>query len=116
MLGQRKEKSIIPNPTTALYKHPGKKKLHGDMFDTCFVDSALVNEYLKEGWALTSTEAKAIFLSKKELKIANSKKTEDKLEEDQEWKSDNVENDIEIVEKDMVPIAKKQKGRPSKKD
>lgn len=41
-----------------LYKHPGKHKLHGDMFDYVVVDQSQVADHLEAGWSLTTTEAK----------------------------------------------------------
>lgn len=38
-----------------LYKHPGKHKLHGDMFD--YIVTEDVEKALKDGWFLTTPEA-----------------------------------------------------------
>lgn len=40
---------------TMLYKHPGKHKLHGDMFD--YIVTEDVDAALKDGWHLTTPEA-----------------------------------------------------------
>lgn len=40
-----------------LYRHPGKHKLHGDMFDYIVVDENEVDSHLCDGWFLSTTEA-----------------------------------------------------------
>ena len=42
-----------------LYKHPGKRKIHGDMFDYIIVERSEVKAHLDAGWSLTTAEAKA---------------------------------------------------------
>ena len=41
---------------TMLYKHPGKHKIHGDMFD--YIVTEDIDAALKDGWSLTTPEAK----------------------------------------------------------
>lgn len=47
----------MKNPTM-LYKHPGAHEMHGDKFDYIVVDEQDVDQAKKEGWHLTTTEAK----------------------------------------------------------
>ncbi len=42
-----------------LYKHPGKHKLHGDMFDYIIVEEDEIEDTIAKGWSLTTTEAKS---------------------------------------------------------
>ncbi len=42
-----------------LYKHPGKHKIHGDMFDYIIVDKEAVESAIKDGWCKTTDEAKS---------------------------------------------------------
>ena len=48
----------MKNPTM-LYKHPGAHEMHGDKFDYIVVDEQDVDQAKKDGWHLTTTEAKA---------------------------------------------------------
>lgn len=48
----------MKNPTM-LYKHPGAHEIHGDKFDYVVVDDHEVDQAKKDGWSLTTTEAKA---------------------------------------------------------
>lgn len=48
----------MKNPTM-LYKHPGAHEMHGDKFDYIVVDEQDVDQAKKDGWSLTTTEAKA---------------------------------------------------------
>ena len=41
---------------TMLYKYPGKHKIHGDMFD--YIVTEDIDAALKDGWSLTTPEAK----------------------------------------------------------
>ena len=41
-----------------LYKHPGKHKLHGDMFDYIIVNEDEIEDTIANGWSLTTDEAK----------------------------------------------------------
>jgi hypothetical protein len=50
----------MSNPTM-LYKHPGIHKLHGDLFDYCIVEKEDIEAAVKDGWCLTTTEAKEAF-------------------------------------------------------
>ena len=40
---------------TMLYKHPGKHKIHGNMFDHIVTED--VDAAIKDGWCLTTPEA-----------------------------------------------------------
>lgn len=43
-----------------LYKHPGREEIHGDRFDTLIVaDVDELDGAIADGWAMTTTEAKA---------------------------------------------------------
>jgi len=50
---------------TMLYKHPGRHEIHGDFFDFIIVDEDEVAKTKKEGWSLTTDEAKAKAKNKK---------------------------------------------------
>lgn len=41
-----------------LYKHPGKHKLHNDMFDYIIVEEDNVQDSISDGWFKTTPEAK----------------------------------------------------------
>lgn len=41
-----------------LYKYPGEHKLHDDNFDYIIVEEGEVEATIKDGWSLTTTEAK----------------------------------------------------------
>ena len=56
-----------------LYKHPGKHKLHGDMFDYIIVEEDENKNNNAKGWSVTNTEAK-------NGKEDNSEPTRDELE------------------------------------
>jgi hypothetical protein len=45
--------------TTMLYKHPGPHEIHGDKFDYVIVEDDAIEAAIKDGWALTTDEAKA---------------------------------------------------------
>lgn len=60
-----------------LYKHPGKHKLHGDMFDYIVVDEGDVDAKVKDGWAKTTEEAKNGPVKKPAAKRGRKPKTED---------------------------------------
>jgi hypothetical protein len=47
----------MKNPTM-LYCHPGKHKIHGDLFDYTIVGEESVEDALKDGWHKTTVEAK----------------------------------------------------------
>ena len=52
---------IVKNETM-LYRYPGTHRLHGDLYDYTIVDASregVLELALKEGWHLTSAEAKA---------------------------------------------------------
>lgn len=42
---------------TMLYKHPGKHKIHGSLFDYLIVSDDDVDVKIEEGWFLTTPEA-----------------------------------------------------------
>lgn len=44
--------------TTMLYKHPGPHHFHGGDFDYIIVEDDKVADAIKDGWALTTTEAR----------------------------------------------------------
>lgn len=44
--------------STMLYRHPGKHKIHGDLFDYVIVSEDDVEGALKDGWHKTTVEAK----------------------------------------------------------
>jgi hypothetical protein len=46
---------------TMLYKHPGKHEIHESNFDYIIVDQSDVEQAIKDGWFLTTDEAKAGF-------------------------------------------------------
>jgi hypothetical protein len=46
-----------PILTTMLYKHPGKHKIHGDMFDYIIVNDDDVDANLKKGWHKSTPDA-----------------------------------------------------------
>lgn len=43
---------------TMLYRYPGPHAIHGDQFDYIIVEDSKVEETLKQGWYLTTPEAK----------------------------------------------------------
>ena len=45
--------------STMLYKHPGSHEIHGDKFDYVIVEDDAIEAAIKDGWALTTDEAKA---------------------------------------------------------
>ena len=45
--------------STMLYKHPGPHEIHGDKFDYVIVEDDAIEAAIKDGWALTTDEAKA---------------------------------------------------------
>ncbi len=47
--------------TTMLYKHPGQHEIHGSNFDYIIVDESDVEQSIKDGWFLTTDEAKNSF-------------------------------------------------------
>lgn len=51
--------------TVMLYKHPGKHKLHGNMFDYIIVEADEVQQKVKEGWCTTTTNALKASIPKK---------------------------------------------------
>jgi hypothetical protein len=44
-----------------LYKHPGKYEIHGSNFDYIIVDEVDIDQAIKDGWCLTTCEAKSGF-------------------------------------------------------
>ena len=46
---------------TMLYKHPGQHEIHGSNFDYIIVDESDIEQAIKDGWFLTTDEAKASF-------------------------------------------------------
>jgi len=46
---------------TMLYKHPGKHEIHGASFDYIIVDETEIEDAIKDGWSLTTDEAKNNF-------------------------------------------------------
>lgn len=46
------------NNATMLYKYPGSHQIHGNSFDFIIVDEDDVAKEKKEGWSLTTDEAK----------------------------------------------------------
>ena len=46
---------------TMLYKHPGKHEIHDSNFDFIIVDEIDIEKAIKDGWFLTTCEAKAGF-------------------------------------------------------
>jgi predicted amino acid-binding ACT domain protein len=46
---------------TMLYKHPGQHEIHGSNFDYIIVDEVDIEQAIKDGWFLTTDEAKAGF-------------------------------------------------------
>lgn len=53
------KKPVGPTPTTMLYKYPGAHEIHGDKFDFVIADDVDVEYAIKDGWSLTTPEAKA---------------------------------------------------------
>lgn len=49
------------NSPTMLYKHPGQHEIHGSTFDYIIVDESDVEQAIKDGWFLTTDEAKNSF-------------------------------------------------------
>jgi len=45
--------------STMLYKHPGPHDIHGDKFDYLIVEDDAIEAAIKDGWSLTTDEAKA---------------------------------------------------------
>jgi predicted trehalose synthase len=43
---------------TMLYKHPGQHEIHGSNFDFIIVDEFEIAKAIKDGWHLTTDEAK----------------------------------------------------------
>lgn len=60
-----------------LYKHPGKHFLHGAMFDYIIVNEDAVEDTIKDGWCLTTDEAKGIIDAEV---IDNSTPTREEIE------------------------------------
>ena len=56
-----------------LYKHPGKHKMHGDMFDYIVVDEGDVEAKVKEGWAKSTGEAKKPAKKPAKKRVAKAK-------------------------------------------
>jgi hypothetical protein len=46
---------------TMLYKHPGQHEIHGNNFDYIIVDESDIEQAIKDGWFLTTDEAKSSF-------------------------------------------------------
>jgi hypothetical protein len=46
---------------TMLYKHPGQHEIHGASFDYIIVDESDIEQAVKDGWFLTTNEAKSNF-------------------------------------------------------
>jgi predicted trehalose synthase len=46
---------------TMLYKHPGKHEIHGSNFDYIIVDESDIEQAIKDGWFMTTDEAKDNF-------------------------------------------------------
>jgi hypothetical protein len=46
---------------TMLYKHPGQHEIHGSNFDYIIVDESDIEQAIKDGWFLTTEEAKSSF-------------------------------------------------------
>jgi hypothetical protein len=44
-----------------LYKHPGQHEIHGSNFDYIIVDESDIEQAIKDGWFLTTEEAKSSF-------------------------------------------------------
>jgi UDP-3-O-[3-hydroxymyristoyl] glucosamine N-acyltransferase len=44
-----------------LYKHPGQHEIHGSNFAYIIVDESDIEQAIKDGWFLTTDEAKASF-------------------------------------------------------
>lgn len=44
---------------TMLYKHPGKHQIHDSAFDYIIVDESDIEQAIKDGWFLTTDEAKS---------------------------------------------------------
>lgn len=57
---------------TMLYKYPGEHKIHGDKFDYIITDD--VEGALKDGWSLTTDEAKKPKEEKKPVKRTTTRK------------------------------------------
>lgn len=51
--------------TVMLYKHPGKHKLHGNMFDYIIVEADEVQQKVKDGWSTSTTNALKASIPKK---------------------------------------------------
>lgn len=67
--------------STMLYKHPGKHKIHGDMFDHIVTND--IDAAKKDGWFLTTPEALKASKgeSKKSSPIKNSAPSRDEVKE-----------------------------------
>lgn len=52
---------------TMLYKHPGKHEIHESSFDYIIVDDVDIEQAIKDGWFLTTDEAKAGFAESSDL-------------------------------------------------
>ena len=64
--------------TVMLYVHPGRHEIHDDSFDYIVVDEDQVDEAIKKGWSLTTTEAKAKYSTPPNDKPTAKRKTKRK--------------------------------------
>jgi len=64
-----------------LYSHPGQHNIHDDSFDYIVVAEDQVDEAIKKGWSLTTTEAKEKYSTPPKAKAAKKPKTKPKAKE-----------------------------------
>ncbi len=78
-----------------LYKHPGKHEIHGSNFDYIIVDESDIEQAIKDGWFLTTDEAKADFSDELETIDATKEEMIQKAESlgikvDKRWSAETL--------------------------
>lgn len=94
--------------STMLYKHPGPHDLHGGKYDYVIVDEDDVNQYIIDGWCLSTPEALAQSKEK-----AKEKEKEKEKEKDKEIEADNAPPTREELETKATELGIHFDGRTS---